>query len=385
MFRIRRIYDFNNEVNKLAIEQTKIIFYQQFPDVKSNKFDEIYEQLLNPLKFRYRTLLYVAENAIGKIKGFSILLHFSDINFYYLDYIAASKSSTSRGIGGALYEKIRLDISDENSIGLFFECLPDIPELSKNEQIRKQNAARLKFYERYAARPIINTKYETPVKDGDDNPPFLVFDDINKNNFLESDKLKEIVKAILERKYPDYCPQEYIETVLNSINENPIKLREFKYIKKQNDETINHNIKNKIYLVINEEHSIHHIKERGYVESPVRIKSILKELDKTGLFIKSNIKEYPESIIKEVHNHNMFNYIKNLCTKLNSEKSVYPYVFPIRNKNILPVEKEVLAGYYCIDTFTPLHKNAFKAAKRAVDCTLTAADFIISEEKSLIL
>jgi acetoin utilization deacetylase AcuC-like enzyme len=41
------------------------------------------------------------------------------------------------------------------------------------------------------------------------------------------------------------------------------------------------------------------------------------------------------------------------------------------------VELTVRAGYYCIDTFTPLSSNAFIAAKRAVDCTLTAAEKII--------
>lgn len=41
------------------------------------------------------------------------------------------------------------------------------------------------------------------------------------------------------------------------------------------------------------------------------------------------------------------------------------------------MELAVRAGYYCIDTFTPLSSNAFIAAKRAVDCTLTAAEKII--------
>jgi acetoin utilization deacetylase AcuC-like enzyme len=31
------------------------------------------------------------------------------------------------------------------------------------------------------------------------------------------------------------------------------------------------------------------------------------------------------------------------------------------------------AGYYCIDTFTPLNRNAYQAARNAVDCALTAA------------
>jgi acetoin utilization deacetylase AcuC-like enzyme len=37
----------------------------------------------------------------------------------------------------------------------------------------------------------------------------------------------------------------------------------------------------------------------------------------------------------------------------------------------------VQAGYYCIDTFTPLNRNTYVAAKRAVDCTLTAAQYLL--------
>jgi acetoin utilization deacetylase AcuC-like enzyme len=41
------------------------------------------------------------------------------------------------------------------------------------------------------------------------------------------------------------------------------------------------------------------------------------------------------------------------------------------------VELAVRAGYYCIDTFTPLNSNAFTAARYAVDCTLTAAELLL--------
>ena len=51
--------------------------------------------------------------------------------------------------------------------------------------------------------------------------------------------------------------------------------------------------------------------------------------------------------------------------------------FPIRNATRPPKELTVRAGYYCIDTFTPINRNAFPAAKRAVDCVLTAADEIL--------
>jgi acetoin utilization deacetylase AcuC-like enzyme len=62
-------------------------------------------------------------------------------------------------------------------------------------------------------------------------------------------------------------------------------------------------------------------------------------------------------------------------------KSLYPYVFPIRNPTRRPKELSVRAGYYCIDTFTPLNQNAFPAAKRAADCAMTAATALLSGER----
>jgi acetoin utilization deacetylase AcuC-like enzyme len=57
--------------------------------------------------------------------------------------------------------------------------------------------------------------------------------------------------------------------------------------------------------------------------------------------------------------------------------SVYPYVFPIRNAARPPEVLAVRAGYYCIDTFTPLNRNAYLAACRGIDCTLTAAHSLL--------
>lgn len=39
------------------------------------------------------------------------------------------------------------------------------------------------------------------------------------------------------------------------------------------------------------------------------------------------------------------------------------------------------AGYYCIDTFTPINRNAYPAARRGVDATLTAANAILDGER----
>jgi acetoin utilization deacetylase AcuC-like enzyme len=133
-----------------------------------------------------------------------------------------------------------------------------------------------------------------------------------------------------------------------------------------------------VAMTVNDRHDIHHIRERGYVESPVRIKAILNELVPSGLVRAIPVKEYPMRHIKAVHDNDYVEYLKRACAEVPANKSVYPYVFPVRNQTRPPKELSIRAGYYCIDTFTPLNANAFKAARRAVDCTLTAADELLA-------
>ena len=63
-----------------------------------------------------------------------------------------------------LYDRVREEAKFLDAIGLFFDCLPDDPELCRDPEVLKENIARLRFYERYGARSIINTRYETPLK-----------------------------------------------------------------------------------------------------------------------------------------------------------------------------------------------------------------------------
>jgi len=115
------------------------------------------------------------------------------------------------------------------------------------------------------------------------------------------------------------------------------------------------------------------VEERGYVESPVRIDAILEELNKTDLFQRIPVRHYSEKNIRAVHDHGFVDYLWKICSKLDEGTAIYPYVFPIRNRARPPKDLPIRAGYYCLDTFTPLTGNAYLAAKRAVDSTITAA------------
>lgn len=383
MFRIRTITGDLYPRDKAAIEQAKKILISHFPAVPKEKFDEISEQLRNPLKYRFSITLLVAENFGGQVLGLAMVYYAPDVRFCFLDYVATKKEIIAGGIGGALYEKVREFASDINSIGLFFECLPDSEEACKDPNILSDNRKRLKFYEKYGARPIIQTLYETPVRESDICPPLLVYDGVDNEKPLMGKDLRKVITAILERKYPDFCPPEYREKVIKSVKDGPVQLRPYLYHRADP----NHKSKNeiprskKIVLVINDKHSIHHIREKGYVESPVRIESIRKEILKTGLFAELRPVSFSEDHITAVHTPGLVNYLKKVCKDLKPGQSVYPYVFPIRNSMKQPKDRLVAAGYYCIDTFTPINKNAFLAARRAVNCVLTASQKLLENQR----
>jgi acetoin utilization deacetylase AcuC-like enzyme/GNAT superfamily N-acetyltransferase len=374
MLRIRRIYDDVLPVNKETLPQVKEILRSQFPDVSEDEIDSLDGKLRNPFQQRFCTILFVAETMRGRVLGFATLLHEPEIAFAYLDWIATVSGKTGGGLGGALYDRVRREAVALRATGLFFECLPDDPHECPEPSVLKANRARLRFYERYGARPIINTAYERPVNPGDTCMPYLVFDGLDQPHPLRRAYAKKVVRAILERKYADLCPPEYVESVVASFKDDPVALRNFRYVKPEAAKSaVESQSFEQIALIINERHTIHHVHERGYVESPVRVRNILTELEKGGLCAQMKPRHFPAKHIYAVHDADFVNYLRRACAEVEEGKSLYPYIFPIRNKTRPPKEPSVLSGYYCIDTFTPINRNAYPAARGAVDAALTAA------------
>jgi acetoin utilization deacetylase AcuC-like enzyme/GNAT superfamily N-acetyltransferase len=366
-------------LNRETVKQVQEIIRTQFPSIPEKEVNSLPAKLHNPMKYRFRSFLFIADDEKRQVKGFALLSHEPVLNFCFLDYISTAEDMNGRGIGGALYTRVREEALLLKTKGIFFECLPDNPKISRDPIIRKQNASRLRFYERFGAYPVINTAYETPLKPDDDNPPYLVYDRLNQDTELDLDSARAIVRAILERKYEKICPQDYIEMIVESFQDDPVRLRKPKYIKESPAISIKKSIPAdiRIALLINTKHSIHHVQEIGYVEAPVRIDSILNEIDKTDMFLKYKANHFGEKRIRAVHNSQFVNYFKRACASIEPGKSIYPYVFPIRNATHPPKELAIKAGYYCIDTFTPINNNAYLAAKGAVDCALTAAGKIL--------
>ncbi|MBN2095328.1 MAG: histone deacetylase family protein [Candidatus Aenigmarchaeota archaeon] len=376
MIRIRKIHDGTSKRSKKIIGDVRALMLALFP-LEKEKAEEIALALNHPEKYGFRSILFVVEGIRGNLRGFAILSYFPKISFCYLDFMGINPKYGGRGIGGALYSVIRKEAKIRNCKGLFFECLPDDPKLCSDPKILRQNISRLKFYERYGARPIAGTKYETPVNPKKpENPPYLVYDDLDSGRPLSRDFAREVVRGILERKYEHLCGTKYNEMVLSSFSEDPVRLRSYKYSTPSKDYHQQVPERKKIALIVNEDHKLHHVPERGYVESPVRIRSILASIEKMPLFRKFPREVFSDRHILEVHSPEFFRYLKKICIDTPPEKSIYPYVFPIRNSVKKPKDLDIRAGYYCIDTFTPLNRNAFIAARSAVNSALTGAKLV---------
>jgi hypothetical protein len=105
MFRIRRILSDRSQADRSAIEQSREILGNQFPDIDRSKLDLISDQLRDSLKFKLQTSLFVAESKVGQVQGLALFMYAPDINFAYLDFIASGRNQVSGGIGSAIYQR----------------------------------------------------------------------------------------------------------------------------------------------------------------------------------------------------------------------------------------------------------------------------------------
>lgn len=368
-------------MSRERLEQVKDIYRRSFPEM-ADYADKIPELLRDPIRHGYRSYLLIAEGTGARVDAFALMMHFPDSKCCLLDYIASRPGNRGGGVGGALYEATREYAQQLGAQALYLEVEPDDPRCAPKETIGPQCRKRIRFYEQYGARVIDGTQYHEPVGD----PPttaFLMYDPLGSKAPLRRDAARRAVGMILTQRFGHMASPAYVRRVVESFRDDPVKLMPPRggadaVLSRPVDTT---HIEPPFSLVFTPQHEIHHVRERGYFERPIRHEAIRESLEHSGLFSKVAASPQGDKPILAVHDADFVHYLREVCAILEKSRPVYPDAFPIRRADRRPKVLPEQAGYYCIDADTPLYKGAYVGARAAVDTALAAAQEILDGRK----
>jgi acetoin utilization deacetylase AcuC-like enzyme/GNAT superfamily N-acetyltransferase len=379
MLRIRSILGNAFLLSRERLSQVQEVFAQAFPGLVGYA-DKLPSLLRDPVSHGYRSVLLVAEGAVGRVDGFALLLHFAKVDCCFLDFIAVRPGIRGSGLGAALYEAAREYAANSGARGLYLEIEPDNPGAASGDTVARDDRARLRFYEQHGVRVIDGTDYSVPVGD----PPtsaLLLYDSLGHDAPLSRATASEAVEMILTRRFGHIADPEYVRRVVESFRDDPVCFRSIRTApaaEPPSKAVTSQRLGGTFAIVMTPKHEIHHVRERGYFERPIRAEAIRETLGPTGLFTTLATRAHGEAPIRAVHDADLVQYLQTVCSKLNEGRPVYPDTFPIRRPDRRPKQLAVQAGYYCLDTGTPLYKGAYVAARASVDTALTAADEILA-------
>ena len=375
MFRIRQVRDAVGIQNQLALAAVLRIYQEAFPDDKG--YSTRIADLLNFAGEQdFEVILLVAEGHKNRHLGFALTFYFARQRMGYLDYIVSNPKRNARGYGAALYEATCEILVQRKARGLFMDVPADHAKLLKEPHRLTANKRRLAFYERFGARPVTGTAYEsTSCEINNGHGTLLVFDDLDRGKALEGADLRGFLRKLLPAKGLVQPDDPRLKALLKSIGDGPVSIREPVYLQPirhrpaKSEATLE-------FITTGDAHQIHHLREKGYVERPARVQSILKGL--AAIKVKEfKSRSYADKHILRVHEADLLQFLKGGRKQLDSAQLLYPSVFPIRHPDRIPAAWDMRAGYFCIDTFTPVTANAYVAAKSAVNAALTGADRLL--------
>lgn len=379
MFRISHVIGTHREHARQTLAEVHALFAAAFPELAEDE-DYIERKLVSQTARGYPCVLLAAHGEGDRVIGFALADVYESIGYAYLDFIVTEAGQRGRGLGGALYEALREDLIARGVFGLFLEVPTDDPAQVKNPAHLKSNKARLKFYERYNALPIVGTLYDQPIRRGKPAEPRLLYDPLNHKEELSGDELRKVIKSILTLRYNFDPDGTYVKQVLQSVKDGPVRIRKPLYLSPNDRPAKLPRRLQPLKVFCSTGHALHHVRERGYVERPARVDVILKALDALPDVERLPVRNFGEGPIRAVHDADFVNYLKNICQDLPKGEMLYPYVFPLRRLDRPPHDRSVRAGYYCIDTFTPLSRDAYKAARSAVNVALSGASALLNGE-----
>lgn len=379
MIKFKRVYDITGYLAQEKLAQVSGIYEKAFP-YHPTYSAKIAKLMRNQVKKHYEIFLIVAEGSKGRVLGFTLFFYFSDLKLAYLDYIASDPSRSARGLGAALYEVTRETLIRKSCQGLLMDVPPDDEKLLVEKKTIDTNKKRMRFYENFGAKPITGTLYERlETKANAGYFTYLVYDPLKRKTKLKTSELKGIIQEILHVKADMLPSHPKVKKILASIEDGSFQVRENRY---DPDLIIDAKLKAQLtevdIVLTDETHTIHHLQERGYVERPARIDAIKKGLE--GLTLQYHkVKKHPLTLIKEVHDKELINLFQKAEKELTSHKPLYPDVYPKGVFERLPKDISLRAGFFTIDSFTPLTSNVYKAALNSVNSALTGVDLILKD------
>ncbi|HEV3163299.1 MAG TPA: GNAT family N-acetyltransferase, partial [Isosphaeraceae bacterium] len=215
MFRISHVFGTHREYDRRCLAQIQELFEAAFPDL-ADDHTYISRKLEDQAARGYPSILLVAHGDADRVIGFALADFFESIGFAYLDYIVTQAEQRGRGLGGALYEALREDLVARGARGLFLETPTDDARQTANTSDLKANQNRLRFYERYGARPVVGTLYDQPIRPCQSAEPRLLYDPLDNHDELEADELRKVIEAILTLRYNFEPDDPYVEQVMSS-------------------------------------------------------------------------------------------------------------------------------------------------------------------------
>jgi acetoin utilization deacetylase AcuC-like enzyme/ribosomal protein S18 acetylase RimI-like enzyme len=377
MFRISHVLGAHREHDRRRIAEVHALLTSAFPDLAKEP-DYIARKLVDQTSRGVPAILLIAYGVGEHVAGFALADYFESIGFAYLDFILTRPEERGRGLGGALYEALREDMIARGARGLFLEVPTDDPSQVTDPAALKQNRTRLQFYERYGALPVVGTLYDQPIRPDQPVEPRLLYDPLDSTKSLHADDLRAVIRNILTHRYDYPVDDPYVAQVVGSVKESPVRTRRPRYTKPGDGLGKIPRHLHPLKVFYSDRHALHHVRERGYVERPARVDVILKALEVLPDVERRPTRNFGERPIRAVHDADFVNYLRNFCQELADGEMVYPYVFPIRRTDRPPRDRSIRAGYYCIDTFTPLSRDAYKASRAAVNVALSGAEALIA-------
>jgi acetoin utilization deacetylase AcuC-like enzyme/GNAT superfamily N-acetyltransferase len=379
MIKFRLIHDLANPIDQKAFAEARLLFWESFPHEPAG-IDRIERLLRKRARLDFDPVLLVAESRAGQVIGVGFVFYFPELQLGYLQYILSDPNRAARGIGGALYEAMREVLAARGAQGLLFDVPPDDEAKVSDPEQLPINKKRIRFYERYGARIVEGSEWDvTPNPRNEYYLTMLMFDALGRVRPLRRAKARGAVRRILISQFGYDARDPFVERIARSFKDDPVRLRPPRRHAPPLPVIAGGRIR-PIAMVAARGHEIHHVRARGYVERPIRVRQIVAGLK--GLPVTEVAqRHFSDRHVTAVHDPKLVSYLRAVSKRLDAKTIVYPEVFPIRRPEKAPVALEDRAGYFCADTFTPITSTVYAAARQSVDVALTAADLVLHGER----